>query len=123
MYGSWNTFIESSCINVDTDTASINFNNIPESYKKKFGARNILPAVIPQGESLSSALQSVEKQILIAALEQNHYNISKTARELGIHRQALHYRIKKFGINGVSSDDELITKYGNKNEGVFCDGN
>ncbi len=99
-------FIESSCINVDPDTKHLDLNNIPESFEKKLGTKNTLPPVIPQGKSLNSALQSVEKQILKAALEQNDYNISKTAKELGIHRQALHYRINKFGLRHEQKDDE-----------------
>ncbi len=39
-----------------------------------------------------------EKNIIMGTLENNNENITKTARALGISRQLLYYKIKKFDI-------------------------
>lgn len=47
---------------------------------------------------LQYIMDSYESDILKKVLEHNGYNISKTANSLGIKRQSLQYRIKKYGI-------------------------
>jgi arginine utilization regulatory protein len=44
---------------------------------------------------LKEQLENVEKDIIAACLSKNKGNITKTAKELGIHRQALQYRMRK----------------------------
>lgn len=48
--------------------------------------------------TLNEKLLYLEKKIIEEALGKNQYNISKTAKELGIGRQNLQYRMKKCGI-------------------------
>ena len=43
-------------------------------------------------------MERFEAEIIGSTLEKNGFNISKTARELGIRRETLHYRIKKLEI-------------------------
>ncbi|MDY3716358.1 MAG: helix-turn-helix domain-containing protein [Blautia sp.] len=43
-------------------------------------------------------MDDYENQILRQALEHFGYNITKTADALGLRRQSLQYRIKKYGI-------------------------
>ena len=45
-----------------------------------------------------SNLNDVERQTIIRVLENNHGNISKSARELGITRTALYRRLNKYGL-------------------------
>lgn len=52
--------------------------------------------------SLTEVLMEIEKQMILQSLEKNSGNVSQTARDLGIIRQSLIYRIKKLGI---SKDD------------------
>jgi two-component system response regulator PilR (NtrC family) len=47
---------------------------------------------------LENALEDVERAAIVKALEQNRYNKTATARQLGITFRALRYRIKKLGI-------------------------
>ena len=47
---------------------------------------------------LQYIMDSYESDILKKVLEHNGFNISKTASSLGIKRQSLQYRIKKYGI-------------------------
>jgi len=48
---------------------------------------------------LSDARDLFEKRLLIAKLEENGYNISKTAEVLGVYPSNLHNKIKKYGIS------------------------
>lgn len=45
-----------------------------------------------------SLILEKEKEGIIKALMENHGNVSKTAKQLGMHRQSLIYRIKKYNI-------------------------
>lgn len=48
--------------------------------------------------SLQALLDDYEKEIISQALDHCGYNISKTAQTLGILRQSLQYRIRKYGL-------------------------
>ncbi len=45
---------------------------------------------------LPTYLEELEKEIILEKLEKNKYNISRTAKELGIKRQTLQHKIKKY---------------------------
>jgi two-component system response regulator PilR (NtrC family) len=47
---------------------------------------------------LEGALEDIERATIVKALEQNRYNKTATAKQLGITFRALRYRIKKLGI-------------------------
>lgn len=47
---------------------------------------------------LSDRIEEVEKQIILLELEKNHWNISRTSKQLGLKRQSLQYRMKKYNI-------------------------
>jgi arginine utilization regulatory protein len=48
--------------------------------------------------NLNDYLEDVEKNIIQSYLNKNKYNITRTAKALGISRQNLQYKIKKFGL-------------------------
>jgi two-component system nitrogen regulation response regulator NtrX len=50
------------------------------------------------GKNLKDARTEFEKDFIIHTLEQNEWNISRTAQVLGIERSHLHRKIKSFGI-------------------------
>jgi arginine utilization regulatory protein len=52
----------------------------------------------PETISVFSTIAQKEKEEIIKALIENHGNVSKTAKQLGMHRQSLIYRIKKYNI-------------------------
>jgi two-component system response regulator AtoC len=55
--------------------------------------------LVPGAEAQQSLnLESVERQYLIAALGNAEWNVTRAARLLGLSRDALRYRIEKFGI-------------------------
>lgn len=47
---------------------------------------------------LNSYISNVEKQIIEKTLKKNENNISKTSRNLGISRQDLQYKMKKYNL-------------------------
>nr|MBO2488846.1 sigma-54-dependent Fis family transcriptional regulator [Gammaproteobacteria bacterium] len=55
-------------------------------------------ATIPPGEKLGDALEDIERDAILRALEQTRYNKTKAAALLGMTFRSLRYRIKKLGI-------------------------
>lgn len=57
----------------------------------------------PREETLTGSLQEhmdiVEKDILVRTLKHHHGNVTKAAKDLGLSRQSLQYRLKKFLLN------------------------
>lgn len=52
----------------------------------------------PKNKPLPNILEDMEKEIIINALNNNQKNISKAAEELGIKRQTLQHKLKKYKI-------------------------
>jgi arginine utilization regulatory protein len=71
--------------------------HIPVYILKRVGTRPAEP-VLQSSTNLNEILNSTEKKIIEASLEQNCWNISRAARAIGIGRQNMQYRIKKLGI-------------------------
>ena len=57
-----------------------------------------LPAIDFSRETLQGLMDGYEKQVIAQALDHCGYNISRTAQTLGILRQSLQYRIRKYGL-------------------------
>lgn len=57
-----------------------------------------LPSIDFSRDTLQSLMDDYEKQIIVQALEHCGCNISQTAQTLGILRQSLQYRIRKYGL-------------------------
>jgi two-component system response regulator PilR (NtrC family) len=53
---------------------------------------------VPRGENLGDALEDIERDAIVRALEQTRYNKTKAAALLGMTFRSLRYRIKKLGI-------------------------
>jgi two-component system response regulator PilR (NtrC family) len=53
---------------------------------------------VPAGERLGDALEDIERDAIVRALEQTRYNKTKAAALLGMTFRSLRYRIKKLGI-------------------------
>jgi DNA-binding NtrC family response regulator len=56
-------------------------------------------------QSLDEVMSEFERQVIVTTLEQNRYNISKTAEQLKISRHALRYRMQRLSIS-VGTDDD-----------------
>jgi len=57
-----------------------------------------LSAEVQPGEALGDALQDIERDAILKALEQTRYNKTKAAALLGMSFRSLRYRIKKLGL-------------------------
>jgi DNA-binding NtrC family response regulator len=55
-------------------------------------------------ESLDALMADFERQVINSTLEQNRYNISKTAEQLKISRHALRYRMQRLNITDAEED-------------------
>jgi two-component system response regulator PilR (NtrC family) len=53
---------------------------------------------VAPGEKLGDALEDIERDAIVRALEQTRYNKTKAAQLLGMTFRSLRYRIKKLGI-------------------------
>ena len=68
-------------------------------YLLKHHAQPAAPAPIDfSRETLQSLMDGYERQVIAQALDHCGYNISQTAQTLGILRQSLQYRIRKYGL-------------------------
>jgi len=59
------------------------------------------------GQSLDEIMTSFEHDLINSILEQNHFNLAKTAEQLKISRHALRYRIQRLNLSaGTVEEDE-----------------
>lgn len=65
---------------------------------KVSGAEVPIPNSVAPGEKLGDALEDIERDAIVRALEQTRYNKTKAAQLLGMTFRSLRYRIKKLGI-------------------------
>jgi transcriptional regulator with PAS, ATPase and Fis domain len=78
----------------------------------QFEARlNKAPALKVSGDmSLADRKAQFERELITTILEQNHFNIHKTAEQLKITRHALRYRMQRLNISaGIDADEEPET--------------
>lgn len=55
----------------------------------------------PSGDVLAQATEAFERSFILRIMEQNDWNQTKTAEQLGIHRKTLEYKIKKYEIRPI----------------------
>ena len=62
---------------------------------------------VPIPDSLDEALANFEKQLILAALERNHFSINKTAERLKVTRHSLRYRMLRLNVTtGTNADGD-----------------
>lgn len=82
-----------------TDSDHIEVRHLPPYLLKHQAAPAAeIPPVDFSRETLQSLMDNYERQIIAQALDHCGYNISRTAQTLGILRQSLQYRIRKYGL-------------------------
>ena len=67
--------------------------------------KTVETASMPSGQSLDEAMAEFERQLINHTLDQNRYNLSKTAEQLKISRHALRYRMQRLNINDGNEED------------------
>ncbi len=77
----------------------IDLKHLPPNLRYKFEAGPDRGIITSEAGTLEKTLNRVEREVIETVLKKNNWNISKTARELGLKRQSLQYRIRKFSLN------------------------
>jgi arginine utilization regulatory protein len=71
----------------------------PDMYKILFKSNgNKYSFRIDEKQPLDRILEEVEKSLILEAMQNNDNNISKSSEKLGIKRQTLQHKLKKYGI-------------------------
>lgn len=84
---------------LDREDKIIDLNNLPPNIAHRLTSGSQREGGSKQQkDTLGSLVGDTEKRVIEEALQRNNGNISKTARELGIKRQSLQYRIKRYAI-------------------------
>lgn len=96
-------FIENLMVRVSEGEDYLKIKDIPDYIKKRVVSTNEKIKIGTGEDTLPKTLDNIETKIIIDALEENNWNISKTSRELGIIRQSLLYRIKRLEIERKSN--------------------
>lgn len=92
--------IEGAMHFIGNEEELLQFKHLPPHFKKGINSKpKPGHADIPSsGSTFSGTLLEIEKRLIKDALGRNDGNISKTAKELNISRQNLHYKIKTYEI-------------------------
>ncbi len=72
---------------------------LTESDLARWGILQVDETAVPEGQRRLPSAEIAEKRAILAALEANAGNRSRTARALGMPRSSLLYRLKKYGIH------------------------
>lgn len=91
-----NHFIENSMVMADEEDDYLQISHIPDYLSKKFDISHTPERL--RNESLTDTLNRIEEKLIIETLNKNDWNVSQSAKDLGIIRQSLIYRIKKLNI-------------------------
>ncbi|WP_412059383.1 MULTISPECIES: sigma-54 interaction domain-containing protein [Bacillus amyloliquefaciens group] len=89
-------------MNFMTDETTITAAHLPYQYRMKIkpaDTESKAAASTQPGTDLKDKMENFEKYMIEKTLRKHGNNISKTANELGISRQSLQYRLKKFGLD------------------------
>lgn len=89
--------IESSMNFVKEGETVLRAEHIPVYFREKLAAPSSTLKTRVKGRPLREQMQHFEKQLLFETLRDNDWNISRAARELGMQRQNLQVKIKKYG--------------------------
>jgi DNA-binding NtrC family response regulator len=70
----------------------------------------------PEVRSLDESMANFERDLISTVLEENHFNLTRTAEQLKISRHALRYRMQRLNITAEDGEDESIAsgKDGNR---------
>lgn len=91
-------FIENMMIKATENQKELNYEDIPRYIKNEM-LNNVTLKIIEYNEkTLPEFLRCEEKKMILDSLNKNLWNLTRTAKDLGIIRQSLEYRIKKLNI-------------------------
>jgi len=86
--------------------------NLPD-FQLETRLRKVDPNIAPPESSLEDRMATYERDLILEILEQNQYNLSRTAEQLKISRHALRYRIHRLNIDtGEPFEEEAAPQAG-----------
>jgi arginine utilization regulatory protein len=91
--------IENLIIRTTKTDKRLTVEQLPQNLRKKIIGDLQINTLAEDQLNLTETLKSIEKEMILKALDQNNWNVSQTARDLGIIRQSLIYRMKKLDIS------------------------
>lgn len=91
--------IEHAMNMVDPNDTSLLVRHLPAFIQENALKSNILPIILPKTNDFKQIMNQVEKDILLQALKRNNGNMNQSAKELGLSRQSLFYKLKKLNID------------------------
>jgi arginine utilization regulatory protein len=89
---------------LDPGEDTITFEHLPAYVRPRFMQKRkySLPGAQADGGTLHKILEETERQVIEKVLQANQGNITRSARELGLLRQNLQYRMRRLGIKAAS---------------------
>lgn len=92
-------FIENVMVRTSNDDTYLRAKNIPDYIldKMDIGAKDYV-GDLNNAQTLQDRLDDMEKSLIERALDENLWNVTKTASKLGLTRQSLIYRMRKFNL-------------------------
>ncbi|KJS79140.1 MAG: histidine kinase [Desulfotomaculum sp. BICA1-6] len=95
--------IESCLAMLDPGEDTVTFDHLPSYVRPRFVQVKKLPTPAPDAAegTLHTILEQAERRAIEYVLLNNHGNITRSARELGILRQNLQYRMRRLGIKAA----------------------
>ena len=91
--------IEHAMNMLDTADTALQVQHLPAFLRDKTVKKNMMPAGVTRISDYNQTILQVEKDILTQALIKDHGNINQTAKELGLSRQCLFYKLKRLNID------------------------
>jgi len=95
--------VENLMIRASVDDKELRIDHMPPYNKALLLSHHPMKHTYSSTENLTKTLKDIEERIIREQLETNRWNVSKTARDLGIVRQSLLYRMQKLDIENPYS--------------------
>lgn len=93
-------------------TDEIQSRSLPDFHLKS-RLRKADQPLVSNGQSLDEMMTGWERELIMNTLEQNRYNLTKTAEQLKISRHALRYRMQRLNVHaGTEPEEEAASQPG-----------
>jgi len=83
---------------IRADKRQIGIEYLPAHFKKEISSRIKTPTNPKVKTDINKKLAEYEKSMIVEVLKKTKWNISKSANQLGLNRQNLQYKIKKYNL-------------------------
>nr|WP_295970119.1 sigma 54-interacting transcriptional regulator [uncultured Bacillus sp.] len=93
-----NHCIEHAMNMVDRSDTFLLVKHLPAFLEDKSQKDEEMPIIVPKHKDYKQLMDQVERDILSQALKKNNGNMNQTAKELGLSRQCLYYKLKRLDI-------------------------